>query len=103
MSPESKVNSISGVDMNVSRTAWEWHMEKSSADIRNQVRRANRALEAVDIQAKFSIHEGTGEIIVKLEDTNTGEVIREIPPEKLLDLVAKMQEMARGMDSDQSE
>ena len=100
MSPESKVNSISGVDMNVSRTAWEWHMEKSSADIRNQVRRANRALEAVDIQAKFSIHEGTGEIIVKLEDTNTGEVIREIPPEKLLDLVAKMQEMARGLGSE---
>jgi uncharacterized FlaG/YvyC family protein len=98
--PESKVNSISGVDMNVLRTAWEWHIEKSSADIRNQVRRANRALEAVDIQAKFSIHEGTGEIIVKLEDTNTGEVIREIPPEKLLDLVAKMQEMARGMDGE---
>ncbi|HON42561.1 MAG TPA: flagellar protein FlaG [Bacillota bacterium] len=100
MSPEGKVNSISGVDLNVSRTAWEWHIEKSSADIRNQVRRANRALEAVDIQAKFSIHEGTGEIIVKLEDTNTGEVIREIPPEKLLDLVAKMQEMARGMGSE---
>lgn len=100
MSPEGKVNSISGVDLNVSRTAWEWHIEKSSADIRNQVRRANRALEAVDIQAKFSIHEGTGEIIVKLEDTNTGEVIREIPPEKLLDLVAKMQEMARGIDSE---
>ena len=100
MSPESKVSSISGIDMNVSRTAWEWHIEKSSADIRNQVRRANRALEAVDIQAKFSIHEGTGEIIVKLEDINTGEVIREIPPEKLLDLVAKMQEMARGLGSE---
>ncbi len=96
MCPESKVNSISGIDMNVSRAAWEWQMEKSSADIRNQVRRANRALEAVDVQAKFSIHEGTGEIMVKLEDINTGEVIREIPPEKLLDLVAKMQEMARG-------
>jgi flagellar protein FlaG len=54
----------------------------------------------VDIQAKFSIHEGTGEIIVKLEDINTGEVIREIPPEKLLDLVAKMQEMARGLGSE---
>jgi len=86
--------------MNVSRTAWEWHIEKSSADIRNRVRRANRALEAVDIQAKFSIHEGTGEIIVKLQDINTGEVIREIPPEKLLDLVAKMQEMARGLGSE---
>ena len=100
MSPEGKVNSISGVDLNVSRTAWEWHIEKSSADIRNQVRRANRALEAVDIQAKFSIHEGTGEIVVKLEDINTGEVIREIPPEKLLDLVAKMREMARGLGSE---
>ena len=84
----------------MSRTAWEWHIEKSSADIRNQVRRANRALEAVDIQAKFSIHEGTGEIVVKLEDINTGEVIREIPPEKLLDLVAKMREMARGLGSE---
>jgi len=100
VSPESKVNSISGIDMNVSKTAWEWHIEKSSADIRNQVRRANRALEAVDIQAKFSIHEGTGEIVVKLEDINTGEVIREIPPEKLLDLVAKMQEMVRGLGSE---
>lgn len=100
MCPESKVNSISGVDMNTSRTAWEWHIEKSSADIRNQVRRANRALEAVDIQAKFSIHEGTGEIVVKLEDVNTGEVIREIPPEKLLDLVAKMQEMVCGLDGE---
>ncbi len=100
MCPESKVNSISGVDMNASRTAWEWHIEKSSADIRNQVRRANRALEAVDIQAKFSIHEGTGEIVVKLEDVNTGEVIREIPPEKLLDLVAKMQEMVCGLDGE---
>ncbi len=95
MGPENKVSSISGVDMNVSRAAWQWQMKKSANDVRNQVRRANRALEALDIQAKFSVHEGTGEILVKLEDMVTGEVIREIPPEKLLDLVAKMREMAR--------
>ncbi len=43
---------------------------------------------------KFSIHEGTKEIMVKVLNEETGEVIREIPPEKILDLVAKIWELA---------
>jgi len=42
----------------------------------------------------FSVHEETQTIMVKVIDTETDEVIREIPPEKILDLVAKLWELA---------
>jgi flagellar protein FlaG len=45
-------------------------------------------------QMEFSIHEKTKEIMVKVINSDTKEVIREIPQEKILDMVAKMWEMA---------
>lgn len=44
--------------------------------------------------AKFGIHEKTNRIIIKLVDRDTQEVIKEIPPEKTLDLMAKRMELA---------
>ncbi|MFH5834866.1 flagellar protein FlaG [Proteiniclasticum sp. C24MP] len=41
---------------------------------------------------KFEVHEGTGRVMVNLIDTKTKEVIKEIPPEKILDLVANIWE-----------
>jgi len=58
------------------------------------IERANRAIEGARTEFKFSIHEKTHEISVKVLDKDSGEVIREIPPEKVLDMVAKMWEMA---------
>lgn len=58
------------------------------------IERANRALQGNFTSFEFSIHEGTKEIMVKVLNRDTGEVIREIPSEKVLDLVAKMWEMA---------
>lgn len=45
----------------------------------------------VDLQ--FSVHEGSGQLLVKVMDAATGELIREIPPSELLDLAAKLDEM----------
>lgn len=36
----------------------------------------------------FTKHEATGEMIVQVVDKDTGEVVREIPPKKLLDALA---------------
>lgn len=44
--------------------------------------------------AKFGIHDKTNRIIIKLVDRETQEVIKEIPPEKTLDLLAKRMELA---------
>jgi flagellar protein FlaG len=42
----------------------------------------------------FSVHKSTKEVMVKVMNRETGEVIREIPPEKHLDLVADLMKMA---------
>lgn len=60
----------------------------------DMIERANRAIAGATCNFEYSIHEETKEIMVKVIDRDTKEVIREIPPERILDLVAKMWEMA---------
>lgn len=42
----------------------------------------------------FRVHEETERIIARVIDRETKEVIREIPPEKYLDMIARLQELA---------
>jgi flagellar protein FlaG len=44
----------------------------------------------------FEVHEKTGELVVKVVDRGTKEVIRQIPPEALLQLHDKLEEL-RGV------
>jgi len=59
-----------------------------------QVEQANRFFLNHHTHLEFSIHKETKAIIVRIVDSETQEVLKEIPPEKLLDLVAKLWEMA---------
>ena len=45
-------------------------------------------------QLSFKYHEDTNRISITVTDSDTDEVIREIPPEKTLDMLAKAWEMA---------
>lgn len=58
------------------------------------IEKANKSLVGTYTSFEFSVHEKTKQIMVKVLDRDTGEMIREIPPEKILDMVAKMWEMA---------
>jgi flagellar protein FlaG len=58
------------------------------------IEKANKALEGRYTTLEFSVHARTRQISIKVMDKETGEVIREIPPEKTLDMVARMWEMA---------
>jgi uncharacterized FlaG/YvyC family protein len=46
-----------------------------------------------DVDLQFSVHEGSGQILVKVTDPGTGELIREIPPSEMLDLAARIDDM----------
>ena len=46
-----------------------------------------------NIGLKFSVHEQTGRVKVTVLDKETGEMIREIPPQQILNLMAKIDEM----------
>ena len=45
-------------------------------------------------EAVFGIHEATNRVTIKIVDKDTKEVIKELPPEKTLDMIAKVWEMA---------
>lgn len=65
--------------------------EKSWIEV---IEKANKAIIGANKSFEYSIHEKTKQIMVKVINSETKEVIREIPPEKILDLVAKMWEVA---------
>jgi flagellar protein FlaG len=72
---------------------------KASAGISDKVvisaiEKANKAMMPAKRALEFSIHEKTRDIMVKVIDTETKEVIREIPSEKILDIFANILEMA---------
>jgi len=53
----------------------------------------NKTAPIFDFRFHFLIHEETKRIMVQIIDQETGEVLNEIPPEKVLDLVARIQEL----------
>ncbi|KUK40822.1 MAG: Flagellar protein FlaG protein [Clostridia bacterium 62_21] len=54
------------------------------------VERLERTALVFDYNLRFRIHEDTHRVIVQVLDRESGEVINEIPPEKLLDLIAEI-------------
>lgn len=49
---------------------------------------------AFNSEAIFGIHDGTNRVTIKIIDKTTREVIKELPPEKTLDMIEKVWEMA---------
>jgi flagellar protein FlaG len=65
----------------------------SESMVTESVAKANKELEYFNRRLEYSIHEGTKEIMVKVINSETNEVIREIPPEKILNMIAKLWEL----------
>ena len=63
-----------------------------NAQIRKAVEEVNK--KAVNSEAIFGIHEATNRVTIKIIDKDTRKVIKEIPPEKTLDMIAKVWELA---------
>lgn len=64
----------------------------SEATIDDAVKSANRRMEHT--RCEYSYHKKTNRVSIKVINDDTNEVIREIPPEKSLDMLQKMWEMA---------
>lgn len=64
----------------------------SEASIKEATNRANRSMERT--RCEYSYHKETNRVSIKVIDKDTDKVIREIPPEKSLDMLQKMWEMA---------
>jgi flagellar protein FlaG len=85
-----KVQKLSRVVRNPERQA-----EKMirAEDIEEALRQANLATEEVNVSLRFRVHESSERVMVQVVDVNRNEVVREIPPRELLDLVGNIREM----------
>jgi len=61
--------------------------------LREAVEISNRAMELAGYNLQFRIHEESGRVQVKVVDRETEEVLREIPPEYMLEIAAGIKEM----------
>lgn len=53
----------------------------------------NKTMEVYNTELRFTMHKKSGEFIIKVINTTDNTVIREIPPERVLDMIAQMKEM----------
>jgi len=58
------------------------------------IEKANKKLDTSKTEFSFSVHEATKQIMIKVIDKETKKVIKEFPPEKILDMVAHSMELA---------
>lgn len=68
--------------------------EKARAAVEDLNRQVRQASPIKHTQLSFKYHDDTNRISITVTDSDTDEVIREIPPEKALDMLAKAWEMA---------
>lgn len=59
-------------------------------DLDKAVKKLNKFLEDEPVHAEYSVHKDLKVIMIKIVDDNTKQVIMEIPPQKILDMVASM-------------
>ncbi|HOE56380.1 MAG TPA: flagellar protein FlaG [Bacillota bacterium] len=62
--------------------------------LENSVKQANKSLEQFNRMIQRTVHEKTRTIIYVIKDSITNEVIKEFPPKKIQDMIAKMWEIA---------
>lgn len=67
-------------------------MQQTNEQIRKTVEELNKKM--MNSEAVFGIHDETNRVTIKIVDKETKEVIRELPPEKTLDMIAKAWELA---------
>ncbi len=68
--------------------------EITQEELKETVEKANQFLLGLKTQFDFKIHEGTGRTVVRLVDKQTHEVVKEIPPEKMLDILESVWDSA---------
>ncbi len=87
------VNQKGTADNSQNPESYQESPQASKEQIKKAVEKINKA-QMENSEAVFGFHEETNRVTIKIVDRKTKEVIKELPPEKTLDMIAKVWEMA---------
>ena len=65
----------------------------SEQDTRDAVRQANKLMELFSRDLHFEMHKETGIVQISIIDRIEGKVIKQIPPDEVLNMIARIQEI----------
>ncbi len=67
--------------------------EFTPSDLGSALEQINRTSEAMNISLRFKLHDKSERIMVEIIDVKKNEILKEIPPEHVLNMVAQIQDM----------
>lgn len=91
----AKIKEVEGKDSQGADSGSQSFADQQKANneqIKKAVEQLNKSMS--HSEAVFGIHEETNRVTIKIVDKDTKEVIKELPPEKTLDMIAKAWELA---------
>jgi len=65
----------------------------SAAEVESTVAAVNDVLEHTNVGLRYRVDDETEDLIVSVVDRNTGEVLRQVPPDQILRMRQRMQEL----------
>lgn len=68
------------------------HEEPTVEEVQEQVDKLNGIATIIGSKVTFKIHQETGRVLARVVSLDTGEVIREVPSERIVEMMAKMRE-----------
>ena len=91
----AKIDNTTRVVEKAENKSETYDREASQDQLRKAVEDLNKKMSNSEVA--FGFHEGTNRVMIRIVDKETKEIIKELPPEKTLDLIAKAWELAGNM------
>ncbi|MBQ3890320.1 MAG: flagellar protein FlaG [Lachnospiraceae bacterium] len=88
----AKIDNTTRVVEKAENKSETYDREASQDQLRKAVEDLNKKMSNSEVA--FGFHEGTNRVMIRIVDKETKEIIKELPPEKTLDLIAKAWELA---------
>lgn len=87
---EVSIPQVEKIETPSSETDNSKNQEYNKNELDKALRKLNNFLKDERTHAEYSVHKDLGTIMIKVIDEDTKEVILEVPPQKILDIVASM-------------
>lgn len=90
----NKNNDTAEVSVDNLQQTKQMTIEERQKQLDKSIEKVLRIIKRPETSIERSVHEGTNQVIYKIMNKDSGEVIKEFPEEKLLDLAARIMELS---------
>ena len=87
---DEKVSSIPKGEERQEDKSSSFNSDTDEKKLNKAINKLNKFLEDDKTHAEYSVHKELGKLMIKIVDDDTKKTILELPPEKILDMVASM-------------